>query len=177
MLLSLWKAIKTGGNGLIFYRNKTLTRFNHYVNSDGLFREFQNDSSQYPERKIEVLPLKDGPMSYEEIKKLIIENAWFDFNVDYGLLHLQLATPVLVFFLLMFVLFMMNKLLFQPVFRTLDNRQKIAETSKTQTASIRVEILKLRQEYEEQLNAARAEVNRTYFEKRVKTNWKKEKRH
>ncbi len=101
-------------------------------------------------------------MSYEEIKKIVIENAWFDFNVDYGLLHLQLATPVLVFCLLMFVMFMMNKLLFQPVFRTLDNRQKIAETSKTQTASIRVEILKLRQEYEEQLSVARAEVNSTY---------------
>ncbi|MBF0278252.1 MAG: ATP synthase F0 subunit B [SAR324 cluster bacterium] len=101
-------------------------------------------------------------MPYEEIKKLIIENAWFDFSVDYGLLHLQLATPVLVFCLLLFVIFMMNKLLFQPVFQTLNNRQKIVETSKTRAAAISVEISKLRKEYEEQLNAARIEVNNTY---------------
>lgn len=95
-------------------------------------------------------------------KDLIIQNAWFDFHVDYGLLHLQLATPLVVFILLMIVLFVMNKLLFQPVFRTLDNRQKVIETSKTQTASMSVEIRKLRQEYEEQLRSARIEVADVY---------------
>ena len=44
----------------------------------------------------------------------------------------------------------------------MNNRQKIVETSKTQAASIGVEISKLRQQYEEQLNAARVEVNQTY---------------
>ena len=47
MLLSLCKAIKTSFSDPIFYRNKTLTRFNLYVISGGLFREFQNGSAQH----------------------------------------------------------------------------------------------------------------------------------
>ena len=96
------------------------------------------------------------------MKELIVENAWLGFNVDYGLLHLQLATPVVVFVLLLLVIFIMNKWLFQPVFRTLENRQKIVEDSKVQTAATNVEINELRVEYEEQLRAARLEVAETY---------------
>ena len=99
-------------------------------------------------------------------KEIIIENAWFDFSIDYGLLHLQLATPIVAFILLMVVLFALNKLLFQPVFRTLDNRQKVVETSKARTASLRVEISKLSQDYEEQLRSARIAVSDIYNEAR-----------
>ena len=38
-----------------------------------------------------------------DFKQAIIENAWGGFSVDYGLLHLQLATP----FAVMIVLFIM----------------------------------------------------------------------
>lgn len=99
-------------------------------------------------------------------KEIIIQNAWFDFSLDYGLLHLQLATPIVAFILLMVVLFAMNKLLFQPVFRTLDNRQKVVETSKTRSASLRVEINKMNQEYEEQLRTTQISVTQIYNETR-----------
>lgn len=99
-------------------------------------------------------------------KEIIIQNAWFDFSLDYGLLHLQLATPITAFILLMVVLFAMNQLLFQPVFRTLDNRQKVVETSKTRSASLRVEINKMNQEYEEQLRATQILVTQIYNENR-----------
>ncbi|MBF0290412.1 MAG: ATP synthase F0 subunit B [SAR324 cluster bacterium] len=95
-------------------------------------------------------------------KEIIVDNAWLGFNMDYGLLHLQLATPVVVFILLLIVIFIMNKLLFQPVFRTLENRKKVTENSKAKAASANVEITKLREEYENQLNAARMDVSDTY---------------
>lgn len=96
------------------------------------------------------------------MKELILKNAWWGFNLDYGLLHLQIATPVVVLILLLLVIFIMSKWLFQPVFRTLDNREKIIEDSKVQTAATSVEINKLRVEYEEQLKAARMEVSEIY---------------
>ncbi len=95
-------------------------------------------------------------------KEIIIDNAWFGFNMDYGLLHLQLATPLFVFILLLIVIFTMNKLLFQPVFRTLENRKKVMEESKAKAASANVEITKLREEYENQLNTARIDVSNIY---------------
>ena len=96
------------------------------------------------------------------MKERFVENAWWGFNIDYGLLHLQLATPVVVFILLLLVIFIMNRWLFQPVLRTLNNREKIVEDSKVQTATTSAEINNLRLEYEEQLRAARREVAEIY---------------
>lgn len=95
-------------------------------------------------------------------KERIIENAWFGFNMDYGLLHVQLATPVFAFCLLMIVMFFMNKWLFQPVFQTLTKRQKVIEDGKAQIAAINVEITTMKQEYEKQLSDAHKEVGETY---------------
>ncbi len=101
-------------------------------------------------------------MDYEQIRSIFIENAWLNVNMDYGLLHVQLATPILVFFILLFMIFMLNKLLFQPVLQTLDGRLKIIDESNKSVSSTKEEIAKLSQEYEEQLASARAEINQMY---------------
>lgn len=82
--------------------------------------------------------------------------------MDYGLLHFQLATPVFAFALLLIVMFLMNKWLFQPVFRTLNNRDKILDDGKAEIASVNAEVSRLTQEYETQLSAARKEVSDSY---------------
>ena len=64
-----------------------------------------------------------------DFKQAIIDNAWGGINMDYGLLHLQLATPVAVLIVLLIMIVTLNKLLFQPVLRTLDNRKKVIEKS------------------------------------------------
>ena len=63
-----------------------------------------------------------------DFKQAIIENAWGGFSVDYGLLHLQLATPFAVMIVLFIMIYALNKLLFQPVLRTLDNRSDAITT-------------------------------------------------
>ena len=52
-----------------------------------------------------------------DFKQAIIDNAWGGISVDYGLLHLQLATPVVVLIILFIMIFTLNKLLFEPVLR------------------------------------------------------------
>ncbi len=65
-------------------------------------------------------------------KQAVIENAWGGFSMDYGLLHLQLATPFAVLIVLFIMIYALNKLLFQPVLRTLDNRnQAIAKSQQS----------------------------------------------
>ena len=59
-----------------------------------------------------------------DFKQAIIENAWGGFNMDYGLLHLQLATPLTVLAFILLMIFLLNKLFFQPVLRTLDQRKE-----------------------------------------------------
>ena len=45
-----------------------------------------------------------------DFKQAIIENAWGGFNMDYGLLHLQLATPLTVLAFILMMIFLLNKL-------------------------------------------------------------------
>jgi len=59
-----------------------------------------------------------------DFKQAIIENAWGGISVDYGMLHLQLATPAAVLIIIFIMIFTLNKLLFQPIIRTLDNQSK-----------------------------------------------------
>ena len=66
-----------------------------------------------------------------DFKQAIIDNAWGGISVDYGLLHLQLATPVVVLIILFIMIFTLNKLLFQPVLRTLENRSAAALACRT----------------------------------------------
>ena len=50
-----------------------------------------------------------------DFKQAIIENAWGGISVDYGMLHLQLATPAAVLIIIFIMIFTLNKLLFQPI--------------------------------------------------------------
>ncbi|MBF0350533.1 MAG: ATP synthase F0 subunit B [SAR324 cluster bacterium] len=90
-----------------------------------------------------------------DYKQTIIENAWGGLNMDFGLLHVQLATPVMVAIIILVMIFTLNKLLFQPVLRTLDNRNKIVRESSNSTAKARAEMESLKKDYEVRLIESR----------------------
>ena len=83
-----------------------------------------------------------------DFKQAIIENAWGGFSVDYGLLHLQLATPFAVMIVLFIMIYALNKLLFQPVLRTLDNRSDAIAKSQQSVIQVTEEVESLKQEFE-----------------------------
>ena len=92
-----------------------------------------------------------------DFKQAIIENAWGGFSVDYGLLHLQLATPFAVMIVLFIMIYALNKLLFQPVLRTLDNRSDALAKSQQSVIEITEEVESLKQEFQQKLDALRTE--------------------
>ena len=92
-----------------------------------------------------------------DFKQAIIENAWGGFSVDYGLLHLQLATPFAVMVVLFIMIYALNKLLFQPVLRTLDNRSNAIAKSQQSVIQVTEEVESLRQEFQQKLDALRTE--------------------
>ena len=47
-----------------------------------------------------------------DFKQAIIENAWWGVSIDYGMLHLQLATPTAVLIIILLMIVALNKLLF-----------------------------------------------------------------
>lgn len=77
--------------------------------------------------------------------------------MDYGLLHLQLATPFAVLIVLFIMIFALNKLLFQPVLRTLDNRNQAIAKSQESVVQISEEVESLKQEFQQKLDAVRTE--------------------
>ena len=87
-----------------------------------------------------------------DFKQAIIDNAWGGISVDYGMLHLQLATPVVVLIILFIMIYTLNKLLFQPVLRTLDNRNAVIEKSQKRA------IERLKQDFQQKLDSVRTEV-------------------
>ena len=92
-----------------------------------------------------------------DFKQAIIENAWGGFSVDYGLLHLQLATPFAVMIVLFIMIFALNKLLFQPVLRTLDNRNNAIVKSEQSIIQISEEVESLKQDFQRKLDEVRLE--------------------
>ena len=90
-------------------------------------------------------------------KQAIIENAWGGFSVDYGLLHLQLATPFAVLIVLFIMIYALNKLLFQPVLRTLDNRTDAIAKSEQTVIQVSEEVESLKQDFQKKLDAVRME--------------------
>ncbi len=77
--------------------------------------------------------------------------------MDYGLLHLQLATPFAVLIVLFIMIYALNKLLFQPVLRTLDNRNQAIAKSQQSVVQINEEVESLKQEFQQKLDAVRTE--------------------
>ena len=92
-----------------------------------------------------------------DFKQAIIENAWGGFSVDYGLLHLQLATPFAVLIVLFIMIYALNKLLFQPVLRTLDNRTDSIAKSEQTIIQVSEEVESLKQDFQKKLDAVRLE--------------------
>ena len=92
-----------------------------------------------------------------DFKQAIIENAWGGFSVDYGLLHLQLATPFAVMIVLFIMIYALNKLLFQPVLRTLDNRSDTIAKTQQRVIQVTEEVENLKQEFQQKLDALRTE--------------------
>ena len=92
-----------------------------------------------------------------DFKQAIIENAWGGFSVDYGLLHLQLATPFAVLIVLFIMIYALNKLLFQPVLRTLDNRTNAIAKSEQTVIQVSEEVESLKQDFQKKLDAVRLE--------------------
>ena len=77
--------------------------------------------------------------------------------MDYGLLHLQLATPFAVLIVLFIMIYALNKLLFQPVLRTLDNRTDAIAKSEQTVIQVSEEVESLKQDFEKKLDAVRME--------------------
>ena len=77
--------------------------------------------------------------------------------MDYGLLHLQLATPFAVLIVLFIMIFALNKLLFQPVLRTLDNRTAAIAKSEQTVIQVSEEVESLKQDFQKKLDAVRME--------------------
>ena len=93
-----------------------------------------------------------------DFKQAIIENAWAGINIDYGMLHLQLATPTAVLVVILVMIFTLNKLLFKPVLRTLDNRKENIKESQNKMNLASEELVKLEDEFQKKINNVRTEV-------------------
>ncbi len=90
-------------------------------------------------------------MSYEESPYLV---ELFDFQI----LHMELNTPLYMLVLVLAVMFLMHKLLFRPVIRTLENREQLQASLREAASNRRKEIELLTQDYERNLARVRAEV-------------------
>ncbi len=83
---------------------------------------------------------------------------------DFDLLHLELNTPLFILALVLVVMASLHKLLFQPVLRTLENRQAHREALSEGVESHRAEIARLSGDYEADLANVRTEVARARAE-------------
>ena len=93
-----------------------------------------------------------------DFKQAIIENAWGGFNMDYGLLHLQLATPLTVLAFILLMIFLLNKLFFQPVLRTLDQRKENIQGSMKQSERLSKELERMQSDFQHKLDETRKNV-------------------
>ena len=93
-----------------------------------------------------------------DFKQAVIDNAWGGINLDYGLLHLQVATPVTVLIFILVMIFFLNRLLFQPVMRTLDLRRVKMDESFRQSERFDKEAERMEMEFEQSLRDARKSV-------------------
>ena len=85
---------------------------------------------------------------------------------DYGVLHLELNTALFILALFLVVMFLLNRLLFKPVLRTLDGRAALLTGIQADNARKAQEIAKLTGEYETRMAKIRDEVDRLRREAR-----------
>ena len=93
-----------------------------------------------------------------DFKQTIIENAWGGFAVDYGLLHFQLATPIVTLVIIFIVYRSLNSFLFQPVLRTIEQREKFVQDRRDRVAVLTKEIETLGHQLDQKLQVARSDV-------------------
>jgi F0F1-type ATP synthase membrane subunit b/b' len=93
-----------------------------------------------------------------DYKQAILENAWGGFAIDYGLLHFQLATPIVTLVIIFIVYKSLNSFLFQPVLRTIERREKFVQDRRDQVTVLAKEIETLGNQLDQKLHVARAEV-------------------
>ena len=93
-----------------------------------------------------------------DFKQTIIENAWGGFAVDYGLLHFQLATPIVTLVIIFIVYRSLNSFLFQPVLRTVEQREKFVQDRRDRVADLTKEIETLGHQLDQKLQVARSDV-------------------
>ena len=93
-----------------------------------------------------------------DFKQTIIENAWGGFAVDYGLLHFQLATPIVTLVIILIVYRSLNSFLFQPVLRTIEQRKKFVQDRRDRVAVLTKEIETLGHQLDQKLQVARSNV-------------------
>ena len=91
-------------------------------------------------------------------KQAVIDNAWGGINLDYGLLHLQLATPLTVLVFILVMIFVLNRLFFQPVLRTLDLRRKKIDESHKQSELLKKEVERMKIDFDQNLKETRKSV-------------------
>ena len=77
---------------------------------------------------------------------------------DFGLLHMEVNTPLFILALVLVLMFALNFLLFRPVLRTLDNRKAHAAAQNGAAESAAAEIDRLAGQYETDLAHMRSEV-------------------
>ncbi|MCZ6844030.1 MAG: ATP synthase F0 subunit B [SAR324 cluster bacterium] len=88
---------------------------------------------------------------------------------DFDILNMQVNTPLFILALLLLVMFSMNKLLFQPVLKTLDARSAYLSGLNEDVAREKGEIQRLVEDYEQKLEQALAQVAQLRQEARKET--------
>jgi len=77
---------------------------------------------------------------------------------DFGILNLDLNTPLFILVLVLIVMFCLNKLLFRPVLMTLERRAGVLSQLADQAEKNRMEVERLTKAYEADLAKARSDV-------------------
>lgn len=87
-----------------------------------------------------------------------LESTYLARIFDFGILHMELNTFLYTLSLILVVMFFLNKLLFQPVLRTLENRGKLESSLGKSTEDRHKEIERMTEAYQESLVKVREEV-------------------
>ena len=79
---------------------------------------------------------------------------------DFDILHMDVNTALYILVLVLVVMFILNRLLFRPVIRTLDNRSRLMASLDEAAQNHRAEMARVTEDYEARLAEVRAEVAR-----------------
>lgn len=97
------------------------------------------------------------------------ESEYFYELFNFGLLHLNLNTALFILVLVLVVMFFLNRLLFRPVLRTLDNRAARLGSQSEAAEKDRLAVSALTTQYETDLVRVRNEVAQVRQESHQKT--------